>query len=230
MRIFAISILLLSLLALFSPYLRRKTIIYRWQKALDLNKHLAHYQKLFADINGFELSHNARSVHDAIEYTYGEIEFISFIALLSLTKPNLSTVFYDLGSGVGKAVLACAMVFDVQKSCGIELLHPLHNTAVMQHRRLLQLPDYQAKANAIHLMHSDFLHADFSDATLVFINATAFFGESLHAINHRLKQIKKGTTVITTSKKLSSDDFIVIKITTVKMSWGLVKAFIQERI
>ena len=69
---------------------------------------------------------NARQKQDAIEYVYGEIEFLPFIALLSLDKPDSKTVFYDLGSGIGKAVLACAMVYPVHKSVGVELLPELY--------------------------------------------------------------------------------------------------------
>ena len=50
------------------------------------------------------------------------------------------------------------------------------------------------------------------------------------AINHQLKQVKPGTIIITTSKKLSLDAFIVKKTTTVQMSWGLVRAYIHQRL
>ena len=151
---------------------QRKLHIKRWYKALDLDKHLALFQQLFCGIDGFALSRQARKERDAIEYTYGEIDFISFIALLSLTKPGINTVFYDLGSGTGKAVIACTMVFNVQKSCGIELFDLLHNTALKQQQRLQQQTGYTIKSNALHFINADFFHADFSDATLIFINTS----------------------------------------------------------
>lgn len=175
------------------------------------------------------MSREARAEHDAIEYTYGEIDFIPFIALLSLTKPDEQTIFYDLGSGTGKAVLACAMVFNVQKSCGIEIFPQLHHAALMQQQRLLELPDYKMKAAHIDFINMDFLQTGISDATLIFINTTALFGETWLALNNYLKHVKIYTTIITTSKKLLSDDFVVKRITTVQMSWGLVDAYIQER-
>lgn len=226
----SITLLLLALSILFFSYWRQQLAIKRWRKALAIDKHLANYQLLFADINGFVLSREARATQDAMEYTYGEIEFIPFIALLSLTKPNQNTVFYDLGSGVGKAVFACAMIFNTQKSCGIELFPLLHHAAVKQRLSLEQIPSYQGIANSIHFINADFLNTDFSDATLIFMNATAFFGDTWEAINQHLRQTKPGTIIITTSKKLSCAGFNLIKMTMVQMSWGPVKAYIQQRV
>jgi len=205
-------------------------IIKRWYRSLSLNKHVSHFQTLYSTVNGFALSRQARRERDAIEYTYGEIDFISFISLISLAKPNTNTVFYDLGSGTGKAVLACAMVFNMHKCYGVELFSALHDSALKQQHLLQQLPDYQEKSKSIHFIHGDFLHIDLSDATLIFLNATAFFGDLWTDINHQLRQTKPGTLIITTSKKLSSAFFIVKKITTVHMSWGVVQAYIQERL
>lgn len=204
--------------------------IERWMKHLDLKQHQRSYHQLFSCIDGFELSRQARTSHNAFEYTYGEIEFISFIALIGLTKPNEKTVFYDLGSGVGKAVFACSMVFNVRKSCGIELFDSLHRAALSQTHQLLQNPRYRHKSNQISFIHANFLGYDFYDATLVFINATGFFGETWTAINQQLENLNVGTWVITSSKKLSSNAFIIIRVTSVCMSWGVVKAYIHQRI
>ncbi len=221
-------ILLITTVIILFRRFQRKAIINQWYNTLNLGHHYKIYQQLFNDVDGFSLSRQARARHDALEYTYGEIDFISFLALLSLTKPDTHTVFYDLGSGIGKAVLACAMVFNVRKSCGIELFSGLHHVAVNQQQQLQCLPDYHDNANALHFINADFLQADFSDATLIFINATAFFGETWTAISQRLEQICPAATVITTSKKLFSDAFAVEKITTVQMSWGPVRAYIHQ--
>ena len=120
------------------------------------------------------------------------------------------------------------MVFNVSKSCGIERLSPLHLTAVQQQQKLHRQTDYPSKANATHFFNADFLSMDIHDATLVFVNSTAFFGETWLAINQHLKQLSPGTLIITTSKKLSDEGFVVKQVTTVQMSWGLVKAYIHE--
>ncbi len=223
-------IFLFILLALSCPHWWRQITVKRWKNALGLDKAQSVFTHLYANVDGFSLSREARGEHDAYDYVYGEIDFMSFIALLSLVKPDSKTVFYDLGSGTGKAVLACAMVFNVQESNGIELFRSLHNAACKQQQALYSLPDYVPTCKIIHFIHGDFLHVSFNNATLVYINATGFFGTTWIALSERLAQTTSCNTVISTSKALKSHAFIVIKITTVQMSWGLVKAYIQQRI
>ncbi len=215
---------------LIYPHWKRRTIIKRWYHSLNLPQHLATHQHLYQTVDGFALSKRARLIGDAMEYTYGEIDFVSYIALLSLTNPNPSTVFYDLGSGIGKAVIASAMVFKMQKCCGIELFELLHQQALHQLTLLKEMPDYRDKADIIQFIHKDFLLADFNDATLIFVNATAYFGETWERLMLRLKQMSSETLIITTSKKLPPDAFTLLSTTTVRMSWGLVSAYIQRPI
>lgn len=228
MDILLFSLLILSGLAI--PRWWRRLKILRWQRVLALNKHQAVFNRLFAGVDGYTLSRQARKGRDAIEYTYGEIVFVPFISLLSLVKPDSNTVFYDLGSGVGKAVFACAMVFNVNRSCGVELFSTLHDAASEQLSRIGQLPDYQAPAKKIHFINDNFLHTNFSDATLIFINASAFFGETWFLLNQRLAELNPEVTIITTTKKLSSDFFIVTQTTKVQMSWGVVNTYIHRHI
>jgi len=204
--------------------------IKRWRRALALDKHDAVFCELYDTVNGFALSREARAGQDSMEYVYGEIDFESFIALLSLCKPDPETVFYDLGSGTGKAVLACAMVFDVRKSCGIELFDTLHQCALQQRQRLAAFPEYQKKSQAIIFEQGNFLDILPSDATLVFINATTYFAERWAKISLHLEQLQSGMVVVSTSKALASSQFITRQITPVRMSWGVVNAFIQQRL
>lgn len=209
---------------------RREKIITKWRDSLALNKHYSVYQNLYKSIDAFSISKQAKAKLNAIEYTYGEIDFESFIALLSLVKPNPSTVFYDLGSGAGKAVIACAMVFNVQKCCGIEIFSALHQTALAQQHRLKILPGYQEKANRIKFIEADMLTAKFKKASLVFINATTFLGETWDRLSKHVEQVSSGAIVITTSKPLNSASFLTFRNTEAKMSWGIVQVFIQKRI
>lgn len=231
MTIWLLLFLLIPLaLLFFGEKLRQKIAIKRWKKALELDKHAAVLQQLYAEIDGFALSRQARAAKDAMEYVYGEIIFEPFIALLSLCKPNSSTVFYDLGSGTGKAVLAVAMVFPLHKSCGIELFPSLHQTALNQQQALKAKPQYQEKAARIEFKNEDFINAKLGDATLIFINSTSFFGEVWDKLSQHLEQIKPNCTVISTSKRLNSKSFVTLRKTNLMMSWGIVSAFIQKRI
>lgn len=211
-------------------YLHQNFHIIRWKHRLKL--HHAHhvFNQLYAQIDGCRLSHQARGKQQALEYVYGEIDFASFIALLSLAKPSPNTIFYDLGSGTGKAVIACAMVFKVRECHGIELFPLLHQTACKQKVALKLLSDYQPACNNIYFSNADFFISNISTSTMIYINATGFLGSTWLAISDRITAATQCTTVITTSKALKSKAFIVVKKTAVQMSWGVVNAYIQKRI
>ncbi|MGL5741602.1 MAG: hypothetical protein ACRCXC_03130 [Legionella sp.] len=224
-------LLLLCLTLVFHLLCKRKQIrINRWQKSLNLQIHAPIFHQLYHDANGFILSQQARQTgHDALEHSYGEIEFTSFIALLSLIQPDEHTVFYDLGSGVGKAVLACSMVFPVRKSVGIELFPELYFDACKRVELLAKINGYTEQAKKIHFVLGDFFDANLNDATLIFINSTAFFGPRWKNICAKLDMLPHLNTVITTSKALISTHFKQTVRTKIEMSWGVVFAYIHIR-
>lgn len=223
-------ILILFILLVFSESFWQRFRIWRWQKHIGLDNHLTILDTVSADINGFQLSRIARADCDALEYVYGEITPQAFVAILTLVKPDSSTVFYDLGSGSGKAVLICAMVFDVKKSCGIELFPNLDQAAKQQQQYLRTFVNYQQAADKITFICGNYLHTSFDDATLIFISATALFGETWKQLNHKLDTLPIDTSVITTTKRLLSKRFKLIQETRAEMSWGVVNVYIHTKI
>ena len=81
-------LLLVGLVLLIYPYQKKRWLINSWQKSLNVPEHALIFHKLYSTVNGFNLSRKARNRQDALDYIYGEIEFLSFTALLSLTKPD----------------------------------------------------------------------------------------------------------------------------------------------
>ncbi len=223
--------LLLSL-AVWSSYQHYKHTlqITRWKKRWHIDKHQLVFADVYRNINGFTLSQQARAKSDAFEYVYGEIDFAAFCALFSLVAPPKETIFYDLGSGVGKAVTACAMVFQVKKSIGIELFPQLHHAAISTQQALASQPDYRRIAASICYIHGDILQHDFADAHVIFINATAWFGDRWQALNQRLDHAHYCHTIITISKKLLNPAYQVTDSRTLAMSWGVTRAYIHKKI
>ncbi|HAF87751.1 MAG: hypothetical protein CMF38_07040 [Legionellaceae bacterium] len=201
----------------------------RWQLRWHVRNHHQVFNHLFNTVDGFALSRRHRPSND-ITYLYGEIEFEPFIALLSLTHPHKDTIFYDLGSGVGKAVFAAAMVFGVKRAVGVEILPALHQSACQQKERLKQLATYQACANTLEFHQTDLRYFPVFDATLIFISSTAFFNETWQQISHHLETLPKNAYVISLSKPLDSKQFTLIRQTAVCMSWGWAEAFIQQKV
>lgn len=209
--------------------IRKERRIKQWKRSLHLTHHAQVFEKLYHNTNGFLISQQARKERDAIDYVYGEIEFLPFIALLSLVNIDHNTVFYDLGSGTGKAVIACAMVYPIHKSVGVELLPELQQSACEHIQKLATIEEYAETSKKIAFILGDFLTVDLSEATLVFINSSALFGSTWEALSNRLNSLPKLMTVITTSKTLLSSHFKLITRTKIQMSWGVIFAFIHTR-
>lgn len=202
--------------------------INRWFKAYKIHQY--QFELLYNNINGFSLSKTARKDYDEPAYLYGEIEFIDFIALLSLVPCHSNTRFYDLGSGVGKAVIAAALVFDFESYTGIELFSTLNNAANDCLIRLSELTPYTKKMPKIKFICADFLKINWEDGNLFFINATGFVGELWDLLNQQLEKTQKNTIVITMSKPLKSTQFKTMRTTHVMMSWGVATTFISKKI
>lgn len=203
--------------------------INRWKKSLHLPHHYKNFQNLYTSVNGFILSKQARAQYDAVDYIYGEIEFYPFIALLSLVKPNHNTVFYDLGCGVGKAVLACAMVFPCHKSIGVELFPELYHCANLQKQRLREQLEYKELADRVQFILGDFLETPLEEATILFINSSTLCEETWKQLSNRCNQLPHLEAIITTTKPLISTLFIPKIKTSLQMSWGIVYAYIHYK-
>ena len=72
---------------------------------------------------------NQVSNYDKSAFTYGEIVFDTFVPLLSMANPKAGDLFYDLGCGTGKPLIAAALSFPNFKHCkGMELVDGLVQT------------------------------------------------------------------------------------------------------
>ena len=225
-----VTIILVIFLYFVLVNFNKQNKINNWRKSLDLDRHEQHFTEIYNSVDGFAISRAARENKDAPEYTYGEIVFTDFIALLSMVKVNQDTVFYDLGSGTGKAVIACSMVFSNKKSYGVEIFNDLVAQSFVQQKKLAELQDYKSNAVKIKFFKNNYLQHNINDANVIFINATALFGESWELVKQKLADVAPGTIVISSSKKINNHFFVLKKQTTVRMSWGAVIVYIHEKI
>lgn len=224
-----LSIIFLLLIILSIPTVKKTLCLMKWKHSLKLKKHHIAFHQLFQPINGFHLSQKARKQSDAMEYVYGEIEFIPFIALLTLARLKADDLFYDLGSGTGKAVIACAMTLPVMKATGIELFKALHQCSCEQKTKLAKDEHYKNVAEKINFIQGNFLKENLDEATFIYIDSTALFNPTWAKLCTRLEQLPHLHTIITTSKIFYSKQFYLFKCTKVQMSWGVTTAFIHKR-
>jgi hypothetical protein len=198
--------------------LKNRYAYYQWQKTFQIKKHLQNIEHIFHDVNGFELSYLEKKDQPNLSLTYGEIHLESFLALLSLAKPRPQQVFYDLGSGVGKTVIAASMVYGFQKAYGIETLKNLDAIAKNKQK------NYAPHLN-IEFVQQDVQDIDWHDADILFMNVASFVSDTWEALSKKLCE-KPTPIMITCSKPLNHPRFSIQE-TKVLCSWGIVPAYIH---
>jgi hypothetical protein len=76
--------------------------------------------------DAFDISTQERvdlNIADRTEFTYGEIEFYYFLPVLNLVSPSAGEVFWDLGCGLAKPMVAATLAYPYLKAVkGVELL------------------------------------------------------------------------------------------------------------
>ena len=164
------------------------------------------------------------------DFVYGEIDFLSFCTILERAEPQGGDVFYDLGSGSGKAVFTAALFFDLSKAYGIELLPLLYTKAIAQLKKATVLfqniktgveESYLKQVATIQFIHHNFLDYDFADANIIYVAATCFTDSTWEKLIHKMAGLKSGTRIIVATKNIQHERFEVMYQGTELMSWGL---------
>lgn len=183
--------------------------------------------QLYADQSTHASANLQRKIlrlEDNDQFLYGEVELISLAELLYKLELKQNEVFYDLGCGGGKAVYTAALLYPFRKVCGIELLPGLYQLAedLRQEFNILtaQLPSAQGICHNVQFENQNILACDISDASVIFINATGFYGEFWLQIIDKLLTLKPYTKIILTSLTLPESKFELLLDVNKAMSWG----------
>ncbi|OAI48476.1 hypothetical protein AYO45_04955 [Gammaproteobacteria bacterium SCGC AG-212-F23] len=186
---------------------------------------------LYQDVNGMEVSvaERERLKTEDSSYTYGEIQPLPFMEVLGIAYRPTDKVFYDLGAGAGKAVIAAALFFDWQKCYGIEFLPGLSACSQQVKNKLLtQSAVSAAKKASVEFVQGDFLQIDFSDADVIYLHATTFSADLWQQLIVKLTTLKPGTRFITITKRLPETHFQLLHEQPLQMTWGEASAFIYN--
>lgn len=198
------------------------------------------FDEIYRSIDGFTTSKNTREnlkLASDESLTYGEVEFMSFKEIIELAKPRQNDVFFDLGSGTGKAVIIAAMCFDFSVCKGIELLEPIYKLSC-QALNALQENVHKQKNNILRAVkhlpdikfyNQNFIKTDLSSANIIFINATCYPIDFWNELINKFNKLNKGTRIIITSKKIESPEFRQIYAGSHLMSWGMNSVRIYEK-
>ena len=204
-----------------------------------MHPHLAKkaFDKLFKESDGFSLSTAARQRLglDENALTYGEITWDTILDILAEVQYlGNRTIFYDLGSGTGKAVIGAALLGTFERVMGIELLEELYKESkkilLDFNKHIRPLASSARQKTLVDFAHGDLFMHNWSDGDVIFCQTTCFNAELLNRLEEQLHNLKKGSLVITFSKPLISPHFQTIVEHKYPMSWGEATTFIQKKI
>lgn len=202
---------------------------------MDIARATEIFDRLYAQIPAYEIakSEKKRMGREDASTTYGEIVPQAFHEVLSAVSPREGEVFYDLGSGTGKATLLAALTFPFSRSVGIELLPGLGDAA----RQVLtqfdaevrpQLPpEYQQRK--IEFIDGDFLEADLSQADIVFAHGTCYPHHLIGQLGAKLAELKPGARVVLAGHTFDTPELGFVRMMMMRADWGTSLAALYQR-
>lgn len=192
--------------------------------------------QLYADVDGFQLSMAERKQRDLSTQAlvYGEIDVQSFADILKTVQPKIGEVFYDLGCGVGKPVFAAHLLHNFEHCIGIELLDSLYKKAseilTKYEKDFRPSISPEKDGQKVSFIHSDFMNTDLTPADVVYIASTCFDYEFMDRLSGKLAtSLKKGSRIVTLTKKLNHTNLQLRNTESFPMSWGTTTVHFYEK-
>lgn len=189
---------------------------------------------LYDDVSSFLIFQNEKDRTEgelSKSLVYGEIPFLSIKSIIEFAQEKTgldcqNSVFYDLGSGIGRNVIACSILFNFAQSIGIEIMQDLHSIA-NEKKELLQ-EAYQDKfIEGINFIQDNIMNQDISNGDLFllcypFTNNEKLF---LELEDKMINSLKDGAIVISLIRALRNDKFHRFGRKSFIFSWGKSTAY-----
>lgn len=183
------------------------------------------FDQIYKEIDGYKISREAQKKlpYFSNAHIYGEITFVDFVEILTRTKPQPDEIFYDLGSGTGKAVITASLTFPFSRCIGIEKLKELYDVSE-------QVKQTSALKN-IDFIISDFNDYDFSNGDILYLNSYYFQYQMTNPVFIRkMKALKSGTRLIFVHTPLALPFFELIHQWLYTFTWGKATVYIAKKV
>lgn len=194
------------------------------------------YDKIFYNINGYAVSLLEKQRRSGEKYVenliYGEIplELTYALSILEPTRSYLARggVFYDLGSGIGNAVIGNYLTNNFNKYVGIEILDSLHNLSNIALNRFSEL-DKKAK-NSILFHRGNMLNYDFSDGDVIFFCCPNKDEAIRQKMAKKMLSLRSDTVIFSFVSVFGDrNNFELLNSRMVRMAWGEAPLLIYRR-
>ena len=168
-----------------------------------------------------------------VSLTYGEVDCSSLMSVFNIVRSIRARgtgggVFYDLGSGTGRAIVVAHASEDFSKCIGIEVSRSLYRASMTIQNKYNRWcnPRLQHEAVPIALLCDSFLDVDWSDGDVCFANSTCFDVDLMRALSIKAEALQSGSLFITFTKPLLSVAFSIVRKEHYDMSWGRTTVYI----
>jgi hypothetical protein len=175
-------------------------------------------------------------------FVYGEIEVSSFVEILNHVPlseccggDDGTAIFYDLGSGSGRAVYVARLLRDFDRCVGVELLPALHTLATsvqtcFDETFVNQQTNRRLPWSNVAFYNEDIVEYDWSDGKVVFLHSTCFDPNLLQSVFRKANELRPGSYLITfRATGIDRSSFKLLVETREEMSWGEADVFIFQR-
>lgn len=193
------------------------------------------FDRLYATVPAYDIarSEKERMGRQEASTTYGEVTPVSLYELLLEATPKEGEVYFDLGSGTGKATLLAALTFPFSRLVGVELLPGLGDAArqVLRHYDATVRPELppEQQQQRIEFIDGDFLEQDLSQADVLFAHGTCYPPELMAKLAPKLSELKPGARVVLAGQTIQSPDFAFVKMKVMRADWGTALATVYRR-
>lgn len=229
-----------------------------------LKKDFDEFVENFALVLGQSISKKDREkdespMYKSPDFIYHEIEFITIATAIDKIKrvygvPNIGSsglsgvlqhrggLFYDLGCGTGKIVIAASLLHEFDSCIGIELLGSLIGVCSNLEKSYNSTKQNVSLAIAerLHETHCQFVFGDYlniknggknwTNGDVVFANSTSYTDETMEKLALIAKQMKKGSFFISISKILPTKSFNLVDYGMFPTSFGEATVYLQQKI
>lgn len=203
---------------------------------MEITKVKEIYDHFYESINGHSLSIQGRDAHgyESKSFVYGEVIPESFHEIISSVSPQPGEVFYDFGSGTGKAVLLAHLMFEFSECKGIEYVDTLYESSLTTLKRYEEevRPTIRNRVGErkLSVALGSFLDLPIDDADIIFMNSTCFQEDLMAALDEKLVTLKPGTRILTLSKSLKSPAYNLERHQKYPFSWGDATVFFHTKV
>ncbi len=185
------------------------------------------YDKIFNGVNGYSVSLQEKQQKIKQKYIenliYGEVPFELLYALF-VFEPikdimNSRGIFYDIGSGIGNAVIGSYLIGNFEKCIGIEILDSLYDISKMVESRVKNI--YPRVDCEIQFKHGNMLDFDISDGDIILFCCPNKDDKIRFKMEEKFLTLKSNSVIISLIHSFNNKtDFSLITSRMVKSTWG----------